>query len=163
MEQALGMLYGIALGDALGAPLEFWDLKGIRERYGPVGIQELPQPARFTDDTQMTLAVAEALVAAGHRDLGAIMAAVTREPIPGETPTPSRPSPAVSAELIWGSAPYRMAGWPASKDPAILRTWPAAWPHRNGARPEGRGRGVKVPLLTVNRNRYCARSCGAFS
>jgi ADP-ribosylglycohydrolase len=78
MEQALGMIYGLALGDALGAPVEFWELKGIRERYGPDGIQELPSPALFTDDTQMTLAVAEALVAAGHQDLGAIMAAVSQ-------------------------------------------------------------------------------------
>jgi len=52
MQQVLGMMYGLALGDALGAPVEFWDLKGIRERYGPDGVQELPEPALFTDDTQ---------------------------------------------------------------------------------------------------------------
>ncbi|MBU4234417.1 MAG: ADP-ribosylglycohydrolase family protein, partial [Proteobacteria bacterium] len=63
MEQVLGMMYGLALGDTLGSPVEFWELKGIRERYGPDGIQELPAPALFTDDTQMTLAVAEALIA----------------------------------------------------------------------------------------------------
>jgi ADP-ribosylglycohydrolase len=78
MEQALGMIYGLALGDALGAPVEFWELKGIWERYGPDGIQDLPSPALFTDDTQMTLAVAEALVAAGHQDLAAIMAAISQ-------------------------------------------------------------------------------------
>jgi len=79
MEQVLGMIYGLALGDALGGPVEFWDLKGIRERYGEGGIQEPPDPALFTDDTQMTLAVAEALIAAGHEDLGAIMASVSTE------------------------------------------------------------------------------------
>jgi ADP-ribosylglycohydrolase len=79
MEQVLGMIYGLALGDALGGPVEFWDLKGIRERYGAGGIQEPPDPALFTDDTQMTLAVAEALIAAGREDLGAIMASVSRE------------------------------------------------------------------------------------
>jgi ADP-ribosylglycohydrolase len=79
MEQVLGMIYGLALGDALGAPVEFWDLKGIQERYGVKGIQELPAPALFTDDTQMTLAVAEALIAAGHEDLGAIMAVLSQE------------------------------------------------------------------------------------
>jgi ADP-ribosylglycohydrolase len=78
MEQVLGMIYGLALGDALGAPVEFWELKGIRERYGPNGIQEMPEPALYTDDTQMTLAVAEALAAAGHQDLGAIMAAISQ-------------------------------------------------------------------------------------
>jgi ADP-ribosylglycohydrolase len=79
MEQVLGMIYGLALGDALGAPVEFWDLKGIQERYGADGIQDLPDPALFTDDTQMTLAVAEALIAAGHEDLGAIMAVLSQE------------------------------------------------------------------------------------
>jgi ADP-ribosylglycohydrolase len=79
MEQALGMIYGGALGDALGAPVEFKLLSRIREEYGPKGIQELPEPALFTDDTQMTLALAEALIAAGHQDLGAIMEAVSRE------------------------------------------------------------------------------------
>ena len=79
MEQVLGMIYGLALGDALGAPVEFWELKGIRERYGPNGIQELPTPALFTDDTQMTLAVAEALIQAGRQDLAAIMAAISQE------------------------------------------------------------------------------------
>jgi ADP-ribosylglycohydrolase len=79
MEQVLGMVYGLALGDALGAPVEFWELKGIRERYGPDGIQELPTPALFSDDTQMTLAVAEALIAAGDQDLGGIMEAVSQE------------------------------------------------------------------------------------
>ena len=79
MEQVLGMMYGLALGDALGSPVEFWELKGIRERYGPEGIQELPEPALFTDDTQMSLAVAEALINAGHQDLGGIMAAISQE------------------------------------------------------------------------------------
>jgi ADP-ribosylglycohydrolase len=79
MEQVLGMIYGLALGDALGAPVEFWDLKGIQERYGLTGIQELPEPALFTDDTQMTLAVAEALIASGEQDLGAIMAVLSEK------------------------------------------------------------------------------------
>ena len=43
MEQVSGMIYGLA--HALGSPVEFWELKGIRERYGPAGIQELPEPA----------------------------------------------------------------------------------------------------------------------
>ncbi len=78
MDQVLGMLYGIALGDALGWPAEPLSLEQIRKTYGPRGIQELPEPALFTDDTQMTLAVSEALIDAGDRDLEGLMAAVSR-------------------------------------------------------------------------------------
>jgi ADP-ribosylglycohydrolase len=78
MDHVLGMVYGIALGDALGWPAEPLSLEQIRRKYGPQGIQELPEPALFTDDTQMTLAVAEALIDAGDRDLEGLMAAVSR-------------------------------------------------------------------------------------
>ncbi len=64
--RASGSLFGSAYGDALGAPTEFLDMDGIRRRYGPDGPRELDgDPARVTDDTQMALAVGEALAEAG--------------------------------------------------------------------------------------------------
>lgn len=65
IDKILGCLYGTALGDALGAPTEFWDMKGIRDNFPPNGPQ-VPRgnPAKVTDDTQMALAVAKALIAA---------------------------------------------------------------------------------------------------
>ncbi len=71
--QAKAVLYGLALGDALGAPTEFLDLGAIREKFGPAGIQEPPAVALYTDDTQMTAAIAEALVAAGTLPLDHLM------------------------------------------------------------------------------------------
>jgi ADP-ribosylglycohydrolase len=119
MEQVLGMIYGLALGDALGGPVEFWDLKGIRERYGTGGIQEPPDPAWFTDDTQMTLAVAEALIATGHEDLGTIMEAVSREFITWLNSPENNRSPGGSclygARQLEAGVPWWCSGKPNSK------------------------------------------------
>lgn len=58
-DRASGCLFGLAYGDALGAPTEFMSYDRIVARYGPGGPTE-PEWA-VTDDTQMTLAVAGAL------------------------------------------------------------------------------------------------------
>jgi ADP-ribosylglycohydrolase len=66
VRNASGSLFGTAYGDALGAPTEFQDYETIVATYGPGGPRRLDgDPARVTDDTQMMLAVGEALVAAG--------------------------------------------------------------------------------------------------
>ena len=61
-----GCLLGGAVGDALGAPLEFSTLHEIVDDYGPEGPENLVAggfPAgSFTDDTQMSLFVAEGLI-----------------------------------------------------------------------------------------------------
>jgi ADP-ribosylglycohydrolase len=61
-----GCLLGGAAGDALGAPVEFLDLATIRRRHGPRGVTDLVAgdwPAgTVTDDTQMTLFTAEAMI-----------------------------------------------------------------------------------------------------
>lgn len=63
--KASGSLFGLAFGDALGADTEFMSVEQISAKYGPEGPGELQgNPARVTDDTQMALAVGEALLAA---------------------------------------------------------------------------------------------------
>jgi ADP-ribosylglycohydrolase len=66
-----GCLLGGAVGDALGAPLEFMRLREIRERFGPDGPAELEEAfgrrGAITDDTQMTLFTAEGLIRADNR------------------------------------------------------------------------------------------------
>lgn len=70
-QQAQAILFGLALGDALGYPTEFKrlnpikDVPGIKTIYGEQGIQEPPNPALFTDDTQMTIALTEGLLDVG--------------------------------------------------------------------------------------------------
>ncbi|BCL78401.1 ADP-ribosylglycohydrolase family protein [Ktedonobacteria bacterium brp13] len=64
-QRASGCLFGLAFGDALGADTEFLDIAAILHKYPPHGPQDLPGSlARVTDDTQMTLAVGEALLEA---------------------------------------------------------------------------------------------------
>lgn len=70
---ARGCLLGCAVGDALGAPVEFQSLASIRERFGPAGITEFARSygrlGAITDDTQMTLFTAEGLLRAQTRSL----------------------------------------------------------------------------------------------
>nr|DAS85644.1 MAG TPA: hypothetical protein [Caudoviricetes sp.] len=63
-----GALYGVAVGDALGAPLEFMSAEEILAKYGAT-VREMVgggwlsvEPGEITDDTQMTLAVAEGII-----------------------------------------------------------------------------------------------------
>lgn len=66
-----GCLLGGAVGDALGAPVEFPSLTEIRARYGAEGIADLDRAygrrGALTDDTQMTLFTAEGLLRALNR------------------------------------------------------------------------------------------------
>jgi ADP-ribosylglycohydrolase len=66
-----GCLLGGAVGDALGAPIEFHDLAAIVRAHGPGGLREfVPAYGRtgaITDDTQMTLFTVEGLIRAHVR------------------------------------------------------------------------------------------------
>lgn len=65
-----GCLLGGAVGDALGAPVEFQSLASIKKQYGTAGVTDyLPAYGgigMITDDTQMTLFTAEALLFASE-------------------------------------------------------------------------------------------------
>ena len=60
-----------AIGDSLGAPVEFMKMSEIVEKYGDKGIVRLDQayskPGAVTDDTQMTLFTADSLINAHKR------------------------------------------------------------------------------------------------
>ncbi len=67
----LGCMLGGAVGDALGAPVEFLGLREILARFGPDGLRDFA-PAygklgAITDDTQMALFTAEGLLRAEVR------------------------------------------------------------------------------------------------
>src|SRR5256885_6004739 len=81
-----GCLLGGAVGDALGAPVEFMSLAEIRAQFGRGGITEyttaFDRKGAITDDTQMTLFTAEGLLRAyvqnGGRDTRSVTAAGAR-------------------------------------------------------------------------------------
>ncbi|MBM3476977.1 MAG: hypothetical protein FJX75_27215 [Armatimonadetes bacterium] len=69
-ERFQGAIVGLAVGDALGFPVEFIGAEEIRRRYGPHGMTDFVPPrshplGAYTDDTQMSLGVAAALLRAG--------------------------------------------------------------------------------------------------
>ncbi len=72
-DRFIGCLLGVAIGDALGMPVEGWSGEAIRMRYGVLSDFQ-PSPSRglragqFTDDTQMMLMHAESIVATGRID-----------------------------------------------------------------------------------------------
>ena len=74
LERALGAYLGLAVGDALGATVEFLTATEIRQQYGElrdiVGGGWLKLKAgQVTDDTQMSLAMGAALLESGGWDL----------------------------------------------------------------------------------------------
>ena len=78
--KATGSLFGLAYGDAMGAPTEFLSVAEIVRRYGERGPRELVgDPALITDDTQMTLAVARAMPAKGPLEPGALEKALRKQ------------------------------------------------------------------------------------
>lgn len=70
-DRFVGCLLGGAVGDALGAPVEFLGRRQIVERFGPDGIVELAEAygrvGAITDDTQMTMFTAEGMMPAVRR------------------------------------------------------------------------------------------------
>ncbi|MGF1640573.1 MAG: ADP-ribosyl-[dinitrogen reductase] hydrolase [Rhodospirillales bacterium] len=76
-DRALGAYLGFAVGDALGATVEFMTAGEIAAQYGKhcriIGGGWLKlKPGQVTDDTEMTLSVGRAIVAAGGWDVRAV-------------------------------------------------------------------------------------------
>ncbi len=129
-----GTILGSAIGDALGRPTEFLSLVSLRQRYGPDGITDLESCARFpagtyTDDTQMTIALAEGLLAADPADLEAQMTAVAERFVdwlhaPDNDRAPGNTCLRACRRLAAGT-PWRDSGEPGSKGcGSVMRTAP---------------------------------------
>ncbi|MFC5822779.1 ADP-ribosylglycohydrolase family protein [Nonomuraea insulae] len=87
LDRVRGCLLGGAIGDALGAPIEFQSLREIRREHGAEGITGYVTTWRgrtglITDDTQMTLFTVEGLLEARTAHVN---------PPPSTSPGPTRP------------------------------------------------------------------------
>lgn len=141
-DRAEAVLLGVAIGDALGWPVEFRDLPAIKAAYGPAGISELPDPALFTDDTQMSMALAEGVLGAGvDADLDVIMQSVggqfarwhARQSEPGYARAPGSSCMAGSARFA-GGVPWRQSGGENSKGcGAAMRVAPLGYLYQHEA------------------------------
>jgi ADP-ribosyl-[dinitrogen reductase] hydrolase len=100
-----GCLLGGAVGDAIGAGIEFMSLAAIRREFGPAGVtgyvSAYGRTGAITDDTQMTLFTAEGLIRARQAQADAT-AAIWRA-YQRWLATQSGPSPLISdyAETGW--------------------------------------------------------------
>lgn len=137
-----GAMYGVAVGDALGAPLEFLGAETIKKQHGTVrdmigGGWLAVRPGEFTDDTQMTLAVAHGIVEesddpieaigqrfvswmqAGPKDVGATCGSSIRRAI-SVAENPSRPSK--SAWNHAAEATHMYTGGRSAGNGTLMRT-----------------------------------------
>lgn len=77
-DRVLGTLYGVAIGDAMGMPTTFLSRSEIKRRYGVVrdfleapvegSVHSKMVKGQYTDDTELTIALARAIVRAGRVD-----------------------------------------------------------------------------------------------
>lgn len=120
-----GSLIGLAIGDALGHPTEFvGSVPRIRERWGALGVTDF-HPASshaagtFTDDTQMSIAVARALIRSGHEDVDRLMEVLRGEFVAWSRSPENNRAPGSACmsgcRSLAAGTPWRQAGVEQSK------------------------------------------------
>lgn len=101
-ERCRGCLVAGAVGDALGADVEFDSIGRIRERFGPDGLTGWAHGSgHMTDDTQMTLFTAEALIRAAH--IERCSRADGAAPLLASTPPWKQQRTTLVADVLWAS------------------------------------------------------------
>ncbi len=144
-DRACGCLFGLAIGDAMGAPIEGMTAEDIRKRYGEVDnffemqvrpSKDLPSPqswyrlkATYTDDTQMALAVMDSLVESGGFDPDHMAGQFAR--LSGDRDRGlawvfrgSGRSTRAALEQLRGGTNWRASGMPSAGDGAAMRVAP---------------------------------------
>jgi ADP-ribosylglycohydrolase len=137
-ERAQAMIYGLALGDALGWPIEFLNMQKVSIIYGTLGIQEPPTPARVTDDTQTSLVIAETLIDAADSELDVLMAGMTRRLIDWSNSAENDRAPGYSvteaARTLEAGVSWRESGGQAKGNGSSIRVAPIGYVYQYDTR-----------------------------
>ena len=163
LEKAKGVILGLAIGDAMGAPAEFMTLGQIKRVYGDRGIRDLPDLAVYTDDTQMSIAIAEALIEAGHKDIETLMERVKEEFIKWYH-APDTPSRAPGKTCLTGVANmekgihWTRSGLPESKGcGSAMRSAPVGYYYQHN--PEKLKRVAHITGICTHRHGTADAAC----
>ncbi len=134
LDKFAGTIIGLAIGDAMGRPTEFLSsIEKIRDTFGPDGVTDFEadrHPAgTYTDDTQMTLAIARALIAAGHEPFEDLMERMATEFVAWRESPDNDRAPGFTClrgcEELAKGVPWRIAGVADSKGcGSAMRTAP---------------------------------------
>jgi poly(ADP-ribose) glycohydrolase ARH3 len=131
IQKFTGALLGVGVGDALGAPLEGTS-KVSRQML--MTLMDGQGQLRYTDDTHMTLGLAESLLECGHFD-GAHLATIwarnyREEPWRGYGPGPGQVFDLLEGGVPWDQAGRQLHGGKGSwGNGAAMRVAPAALLH----------------------------------
>ncbi|MET0387600.1 MAG: ADP-ribosylglycohydrolase family protein [Polyangiales bacterium] len=139
-----GAVIAAAIGDALGAPVEFIaSLAEIRARFGPQGVsgyvhfreRDGRRFAPYTDDTQLSEATLRALLNTGGRDLDATMVELAREYVTwSKAPQGGHRAPGQAClrgcRMLAAGTPWYEAGEPdAGGCGSVMRVFPIGLLH----------------------------------
>ncbi|MDA1231444.1 MAG: ADP-ribosylglycohydrolase family protein [Planctomycetota bacterium] len=134
--RSVGCIIGLAVGDAIGYPAEFRRRAQILAEIGADGINDFialkdPRfsrpffscpdhpPGTFTDDTQMSIAVAESLLSGNVDDLDQLMEEMSRQFVAWAGASKNNRAPGGACMQGCGNlslgVPWRDAGVPESK------------------------------------------------
>lgn len=136
----LGVMFGLAYGDALGRPTEFMHASSIAKLGTPftnrVGVNN-PKQGIVTDDTQMSIAVAKAALTLGRA-----------------TPAPQMAHAFSTAFIAWDSDPKshdgkRAPGITCTSAVRILKKNPAQWLLATQPSSKGNGANMRVAPLAL--------------
>lgn len=143
-DRVAGAVLAAAIGDALGHPTEFLSMEAIHARFGPEGVRGFElfldeggrRVAPFTDDTQMSELVIEALLeelergSDRHADLDRTMVDLARRFVAwSHSPRGGHRAPGnaclAGCRALERGVPWREAGGPtAGGCGSVMRAWP---------------------------------------